>query len=97
MPHQNTEPLKNHPDLEWKFKSEEAGFRHKDSPKSKLLNLEKHNRASLEPSKFAYSFQPATLNNVFLPVVRSPIKSTSLAYASLSKQKSLITGPLYKF
>jgi hypothetical protein len=49
-------------------------------------------------SKFAYSFQPAINNIVYAaPLVKSPAKQSGISFPLITKQKSLQTGPIYKY
>lgn len=61
-------------------------------------NTYQSSRSVIETSKFSYSFQPSIVNNVFMPVAKSPYKTGGvLGYPLISKQKSLISGPVYKY
>lgn len=54
----------------------------------------------MDSKKFAYNFQP-TINPVFLPIVKTPLKPGGLGYAhinGLNKPKPIIPGPaIFKY
>lgn len=62
--------------------------------------IQSNSRKGIDSKKFAYNFQP-TINPVFLPSVRTPLKPTGLGYAhlgGLNKPKPLIPGPaIFKY
>ena len=70
----------------------------------KAPSLQNNSRKGIDSKKFAYNFQP-TVNPVFLPIAKTPLKPGGLGGGlgyiplnQLNKPKALIPGPaIYKY
>lgn len=78
------------------MRHDESSYRKKES--SYKIYGDANSRKGPDSKKFAYNFQPAAFNPVFLPKVKTPLKPTGLGYQPLPKPKSLVPGPaIYKY
>ena len=81
------------------MRHDDSSYRKKESSYKKYV--ENNSRKGMDSKKFAYNFQPAAFNPVFMPKVKTPLKPSGLAglgYQPLTKPKPLVPGPaIYKY